>query len=88
MLIYTSVLKELILDTTCNMEKLKEKMILLFTGTVVSTLVVLITFLVSSYFGDFVTKAEYNKDKADIAVIKTDLQYLRKGQDDIKKLLQ
>ena len=64
-------------------DKIKEKLVLLSIGTVVTA----ITYLTSSYFSGFVTRAEYNEDKVDVAVIKNDLKHLREGQEEIKKLL-
>lgn len=58
---------------------LKEKIILLSIGTVVT----FITFLVSSYTSSFVTLAEYNKDKAVNGAI---LERLDNIEDDIKEI--
>lgn len=66
------------------MNKIAEKLILLAIGTGVT----FITFLASSYFSGFVTKADYNKDKAEIEVIKTKLDVLKSGQEEIKKLIK
>ena len=66
------------------MKSLKEKVILLALGTVVT----FITFLSSSYLGGFVTKAAYNKDKANISIIINELVHLKNGQDEIKKMIR
>jgi len=44
----------------------------------------LVAFLSISFFGNFVTKAEFSV----INTIKTDIEYLKKGQDEIKSILR
>ena len=70
------------------MSKFSEQVALLGIGTVVSVVVTLATFLVSIYFGSFVTKAEYNNDKITVELIKNDLKHLKEGQNEIKSMLK
>ena len=66
------------------MEKLKYILI----GTPVSITIAVMSFLLVSYFGNFVSKADYNADKVNIAVIKNDIVYLKKGQEEIKAIIR
>lgn len=45
-------------------------------------------FLTVAYFSNFITRAEYNEDKIVVAIIKTKLENLEKGQIEIKNLLR
>lgn len=67
---------------------MREKIILLFIGTGASVVVALASFLIFSYFGSFVSKAEYLEDKAIISVILNDIKHLKNGQNEIKILLK
>jgi len=71
---------------------IKEKIILLSIGTVASVCVVLVTFLVSVYFGNFVAQATFLERKghvdSQIAVISVQLTNLQNGQNEIKSLLK
>lgn len=62
---------------------LKDKIL----GVVVSLAITVIGFLVFSYFSSFVGRAEYNKDKAEIEVIKADITYIKKSVDRIEDKL-
>ena len=52
---------------------MKERIILLSVGVFVTVL----TFISSAYFSSFVTKADYNIDKAVIMVIQSDIEHLK-----------
>lgn len=67
---------------------MKEKLVLLSVGTIVSVFVAILGFLSSSFFGGFVTKAEYEEDKQAIIRIETNQSHLIKGQREIKELLR
>ena len=51
-------------------------------------LLVLIVFLVSSYFGSFVTKEAYSKDMTALEVLKNDMKYVRGDLKEIKEMLR
>ena len=65
------------------MNKIVEKLI----GLVVVALFGFAVFLLTNFFDGFVTRADYNKDKIEMALIKQDLTHLKDGQLEIKKLL-
>ena len=46
-----------------------------------------VAFFMISYFDSFVTKASYNEDKAEIKVIKKDIEYIKIGIDEIKRFI-
>ena len=45
-------------------------------------------FFIGSYFENFVTKADYNKDMQVISEIKSDLIHLKQGQIEIKDAIK
>lgn len=57
-------------------------------GVVVSLAITAIGFLVFSYFSSFVSRAEYNKDKSEIEVMKTDIGHIKKTVDRIEVKLE
>lgn len=61
---------------------------LLLISMVGCTSIAIFSFLSVAYFGSFVSKAEYNKDKVEIAIIRTELKHLRAGQEEIKKMIR
>ena len=65
-------------ETTVS-KPLKEKIFLLFLGTVVT----IMTFLLSSFTGNYVTLANYNKDQA---VWHRVLEKIKNIEDDIKEI--
>lgn len=69
-------------------ESAKEKVVLLAIGTLASTIIAVVTFLLLAYVGSFVTFADYNKDKlADrevVTTIKTDLSYIKEAVIELK----
>ena len=81
----------LIIDSSTKMS-IREKVTLLSIGTVASVVVALATFLVSVYFGNFVTQASFLKKNgeqdAQIAVIITKMDALKEGQNEIKSMLK
>ena len=46
------------------------------------SLVALLSFLLVSFMGGFVTKADYNEDKVVIRVMANDIKHIRKTLDD------
>lgn len=65
-------------------KKIKDRLI----GVVTATVVAIVTFLVSTYFSSFVTRADYNKDMQVVEVIKSDLAYIKSTLSEIKDHLK
>ena len=63
-----------------DMMLLKKELMLLSIGTVVT----LVTFLIASYFGSFVTKSAYAKDRTVIEVMANDIRHIRNSLKEIK----
>lgn len=66
-------------DATNISKSLKDKIILLSLGTVAT----IMTFLLSSFMGNYVTLASYNKDQA---IWNTVLEKIKNIEDDIKEI--
>lgn len=58
--------------------------IFIFGATIVLAVV---SFLLVSFTNNFVTKADYNADKAEIVGMKRDIRYIREKVDDIDKTI-
>ena len=54
----------------------------------IGTVVTFTTFLVASYFGSFMTKEAYAKDKTDLQVMKSDIGHIRQDIREIKEYLK
>ena len=63
--------------------KSKER-VFIFGATIVLAVV---SFLLVSFTNNFVTKADYNADKAEIVGMKRDIRYIREKVDDIDKTI-
>ena len=69
-------------------ERLKEEMSLLAIGTIVTCLVGVGAFLLSTWSSSFVAKADYNYDRGDIKEIKVKLNHIASEQDRVRKDLE
>ena len=61
---------------------MREKISLLSIGSFVSAIMALAGVLVASFFGSYVSKADYNSD---MVGLKKDVQHIRESVDEIKE---
>jgi len=64
---------------------LREKISLLTLGSIVSAMMALAGVLVSSFFGSYVSKADYNGDMIEI---KTNVKFIKENIKEIKEIVK